>query len=72
MANSYSLMDRYGKYTVQKSTPDSVRKWYIRSIYRGEITWTSDSTYSKSWNMETAMRYLRNLRAEDPNCEEDR
>ena len=69
--NSYSVMHWYEKYIVVKSVPNTVRKFYIRTIYHGKITWTTDSTYAKQYNYSTAMKHLRNLRNNDPNCEED-
>lgn len=68
---SYSLQDWYGKYIVVKSTPDSVRKGYLRDVRNGSTVWYFDPLYARAYSFKTAMRHLRNLRASDPECCED-
>lgn len=70
--NSYSIHDWFGKSLVCRSSPDSVKKWYIHHISRsGGVTWVSDPLYAKPYSRATALRHLRSLRASDPNCDED-
>lgn len=71
MANSYSLVQWYDKWDVVKSTPDSVVKFYLRDVRNGTTIWYRDQLYARHYSKETAMRHLRNLRASDPDCDED-
>ena len=69
--NSYSLMEYHGKWVVMKSTPNSVRKGYLRDVRNGATVWYFDPLYARAYSYKTAMWHLRDLRASDPNCEED-
>ena len=71
MANSYSLMEWHGKWDVMKSTPDSVRKFYLNSVRNGRTIWFTDQLYARHFSKKTALRHLRDLRASDPDCDED-
>lgn len=71
MANSYSLVQWYDKWDVVKSTPDSVVKLYLRDVRNGATVWYTDQLYARHYSKKTAMRHLRNLRASDPDCDED-
>lgn len=71
MANSYSLMEWHGKWNVVKSTPDSVRKFYLSSVRNGATIWFTDQLYARHFSKKTALRHLRDLRANDPDCDED-
>lgn len=62
MENRYFVREWYGKYIVCKASPGSVKTWHIRSIRNGNIAWTSDPTYARSYCYTTAMRYLKDLR----------
>lgn len=68
---SYHLMQWYGKWIVVKSFPLSVRKWYLKGVRNGCEKWCCDPLYAQAYSEKTAHRHLRNLRANDPSCEED-
>ena len=68
--NSYTIFVQYAGCGICKRTPDG-RKWYLRKIYKGQPTWSRDYTYAKLYSHNTVTWHLRNLRANDPECEED-
>lgn len=76
MATSYSLMEWHGKWDVVKTEPDSVVKLYLNRVHStGSGTfgtvWFRDQLYARHYSKKTALRHLRNLRASDPDCDED-
>ena len=71
MSNSYSLVEWYGKYDVMRTTSDSVRKAYLMRVQGTGTIWHYDQLYARHYSYKTAMRHLRNLRASDPECNED-
>ena len=43
-------------YYISKRARDSEFHHYVKSIYKGEITWTTDYTYAKHYSEKTAKR----------------
>ena len=68
--NSYSVMHWQGKYIVVKTLPNG-RKFHLQSVYRNACIWCFDPLYARKFAYSTAMKHLKNLRASDPDCEED-
>lgn len=43
-------------YYISKKRPGTEFKLYVKSIYKGKITWTTDYTYAKHYTEKTAKR----------------
>lgn len=69
--NSYSLMNWHGRYIIVQTSPDNARKSYLQSVRNGATVWFFDPMYARPFSKKTAMRHIRDLRASDPECQED-
>lgn len=68
--NSYSIFIQHNGCGICKRTSDG-QKLYLQRVYKGNPTWCLDYSYSKLYAETTATKVLKNLRENDPECEED-
>ena len=67
--NSYSMIEKGGKYIVRKASPDGMS--YLMSVQGSGSVWWFEPSKARAYSRKTALWHLRNFRASDPDCEED-
>lgn len=59
------LLEQHDGFAVWYIPAGGIRRYYIRSVYRGHYKITRDHTYAKHFTEKTARRHVAALIAED-------
>ena len=57
----HGFVASYPGYAVYICKPGDSRKWFIRSVYHGQMTLTSDRTYARVYSLRGAQDMIKKI-----------